>query len=63
MRAILSRSQVVAFTPVALGYKESSLSYLEEIVECDDFFRNYVLEEPELQVLRGNERFERLIKP
>ena len=52
-----------AFTSVALGDKESSLSYLEEMVERNDFYRNYVLEEPELQVLRGNERFERLIKP
>lgn len=52
-----------AFTSVALGDKEASLSYLEEMVERDDFYRNYVLEEPELQVLRGNERFERLIKP
>lgn len=52
-----------AFTSVALGDKESSLSYLEEMVERDDFYRNYVLEEPELQILRGNERFERLINP
>jgi TolB-like protein/Flp pilus assembly protein TadD len=52
-----------AFTSVALGDKELSLSYLEEMVERNDFYRTYVLEEPALQVLRGNERFERLIKP
>ena len=52
-----------AFTSVALGDKELSLSYLEEMVERNDFYRNYLLEEPELQLLRGNERFERLIKP
>ena len=52
-----------AFTFVALGEEEQSLSYLEEMVERDEFYRSYVLEEPELQVLRGNERFERLINP
>ncbi len=47
----------------ALGEEETTLTYLEEMVERDDSYRNFVIEEPDLQVLRGNERFERLIYP
>lgn len=47
----------------ALGEKEMTLTLLEEMVERDDSYRNFVIEEPDLQVLRGNERFESLINP
>lgn len=47
----------------ALGEEDATLSYLEEMVERDDSYRNFVVEEPDLQALRGNERFERLINP
>jgi len=52
-----------ALTVIALGNEELSLLYLEEMVETNESYRKYVHEEPGLQVLRGNERFERLINP
>ena len=46
-----------------LGEEEITLSYLEEMVERDDSYRIYVVEEPDLKALSGNERFEQLINP
>jgi len=48
---------------IAIGENETTLKTLEEMVERDDSYRNYVGHEPDFQVLRGNERYDRLVNP
>ena len=52
-----------ALTLIALGEEETTLSYLEEMVERNESYRNYIFVEPDFRVLSGNERFERLTNP
>jgi len=47
----------------ALGDTGATLAILEEMVEADETYREYVLNEPDLKPLHGNERFDRLINP
>jgi len=46
-----------------LGDDEAALLALEEMVERNEAFRLYVVEDPDLKALAGNERFDRLITP
>jgi Tfp pilus assembly protein PilF len=46
-----------------LGDDEAALQALEEMVERNEAFRLYIIDDPDLQSLAGNERFDRLITP
>ena len=46
-----------------LGDLDTTLAYLEEMVEANDAYRDYAANEPDLKSLSGNERFDRLINP
>ena len=46
---------------ISLEEQETTLQLLEEMVERDDSYRNYAREDPDFQVLRGNDRYEQLI--
>ena len=48
---------------INLDEQETTLQLLEEMVERDDSYRNYAGEDPDFQVLRGNDRYERLVNP
>jgi len=52
-----------AFVYLDLGDQEATLSTLEEMIEADATYRIYIVNEPNLKPLHGNERFERLINP
>ena len=52
-----------AFVYLGLGDLETTLSTLEEMIEADETYRIYIVNEPALKPLHGNERFERLINP
>lgn len=46
-----------------MGDTESTLLALEEMVERDETFRQYAVEDPDLSSLIGNDRFDRLLEP
>ncbi len=50
-----------ALVYLATGEQELTLSTLEEMVERDDSYRNYAVQEPDFKALKGNERFDRLV--
>ena len=53
----------LALVQTVAGLTEDALSTLEETVEGDEQYRKFVADDPDMQVLRGNERFDRLILP
>lgn len=46
---------------IALGETEATLQALEEMVERDDTYGNYIANEPDFQVLKSNKRYQQLI--
>lgn len=47
----------------AAGDEETTLTTLEEMVERDESYRNFVSEEPDFISLQNNERYQLLINP
>ncbi len=47
----------------ALDETEATLTILEEMVNSDETYRDYIRNEPDLNWLRGNDRFDRLVNP
>jgi len=52
-----------ALIALELGDDEAALEALEEMVGRNEAFRLYIVDDPDLQSLAGNERFDRLITP
>lgn len=48
---------------IALGNEETTLKNLEEMVERDDSYRDYIVDDPDLQALQGNPRYQKLVNP
>ena len=45
------------------GDVDATLQALEEMVERNEAFRQYIVDDPDLMSLSGNKRFDRLIEP
>ena len=46
-----------------LGDKDAALQALEEMVEANEAFRLYIVDDPDLKSLEGHPRFDRLVDP
>ena len=55
--------ELASLVYISLDEDETTLQILEEMVEPDASYRTFVVEEPDLKVLRGNDRYEHLINP